>query len=378
MSVAMSSRHPKEAFEFIKFYCYSDPGAQIIARNGGVPAFPSDKALAIYKETVTVPGVDYLFKANIGPEQGFTPKYGELNDAYKAEVIDALVNNQSMDQAIQRYIDRRAEILAEPIAAAHPIHRAPLSVPGGWIPELQDGDASYRAAIVNRSRFNREERVAGYLFLLPNFVGFLVFLAAPIFIGFAVSLTNYTGFGWPKFTGFLNYARMLSDSDFLAALRNNVFYSFTSVPLTLAVALLLALMLNTDLFGAGTFKTVFFFPNLTSMVAVGAVWLQIFESTSGPVNQLLMALGVHNPPKWFWGSDTALITIVIVVVWKQAGFYMILFLGGLKSIPSHLYEAARMDGANAWQSFWHITWPMLYPHHVHGDHPGLHRLLPGL
>ena len=74
-----------------------------------------------------------------------------------------------------------------------------------------------------------------------------------------------------------------------------------------------------------------------------------------------MALGMEHPPKWFWGVGTALITVVIVVVWKQAGYYMVMFMGGLKNIPANLYEAAKIDGANAWQAFWHVTWPMLSP-----------------
>lgn len=120
-------------------------------------------------------------------------------------------------------------------------------------------------------------------------------------------------------------------------------------------------MLNRKLYGGGFFKTVYFFPNLTSMVAVGCVWLQIFATKNGPVNQLLETLGIENPPKWFWATSTALLSIIIVVVWKQAGYYMILFMGGLKNIPAHLYESAKMDGAGPWATFWHVTWPMLSP-----------------
>lgn len=211
------------------------------------------------------------------------------------------------------------------------------------------------------SPLNRPERRAGYLFLLPNFVGFLIFTAIPVFGGFAISLTDFTGFGTPDIIGFENYVQMFSDTDFLIALRNNFFYSFTSVPLTILFALLLALALNTALFGADLFKTIYFFPNLTSMVAVGVVWLQIFEPSSGPLNQFLVSLGIENPPRWFWSTETAMISIVVVVVWRQAGFYMVMFLGGLKTIPETLYQAADIDGANTWQKFWHVTWPMLSP-----------------
>lgn len=212
------------------------------------------------------------------------------------------------------------------------------------------------------SRLNRREWLAGYLFLLPNFIGFLVFTGVPVIMGFIISLTDYTGFGSANFVGFDNYLKMFTDSDFKIALQNNLFYSLTSVPFTILFALLLALMLNRKMYGGSAFQTIYFFPNLTSMVAVGCVWLQIFDSKKGPVNQFLMnVLGIDNPPKWFWGTSTALLTVVIVVVWKQAGYYMIMFMGGLKNIPSHLYEAAKIDGANSWQAFWNVTWPMLSP-----------------
>lgn len=211
------------------------------------------------------------------------------------------------------------------------------------------------------TKLQRKEWVAGYLFLLPNLIGFFVFTGVPVIIGFIVSLTDYTGFGKLNFIGLDNYIRMFSDSNFTIALKNNLVYTFTSVPLTILFSLMLALMLNQKMYGANVFKTVYFFPNLTSMVAVGCVWLQLLNSKSGPVNQLLMSLGVENPPKWFWGTTTALASIVIVVVWKQAGYYMIMFLGGLKNIPAHLYESAKIDGATSTKAFWHITWPMLSP-----------------
>ena len=209
--------------------------------------------------------------------------------------------------------------------------------------------------------YQKKEWCAGFLFLLPNLIGFLVFTGAPVVMGFLISLTDYSGFGDFNFIGFSNYIRMFQDGSFQIALKNNLIYSITTVPLTMAFALSLALMLNRKLYGGGFFKTVYFFPNLTSMVAVGCVWIQIFATKNGPVNQLLRAIGIENPPKWFWATSTALLSIVIVVVWKQAGYYMILFLGGLKNIPAELYEAAKMDGAGPWQCFKKVTWPMLSP-----------------
>jgi multiple sugar transport system permease protein/alpha-1,4-digalacturonate transport system permease protein len=214
-----------------------------------------------------------------------------------------------------------------------------------------------------RSRLEKQEAITGYLFLLPNFIGFLVFTCAPIIIGLYISFTEYSGFGSPKWLGLANYLRMFRDSQFKAALLNNLLYSVTSVPLTILVALLLALMLNKGLFGNGLFKTIYFFPNLTSMVAVSCVAMLLFEPVQGPINRLLLGFGVPEEylPQWFFSTKSALMTVVLVVVWKQAGYYMIMFLGGLKNIPPHLYEAAKIDGANTWDCFRHVTWPMLSP-----------------
>ena len=224
------------------------------------------------------------------------------------------------------------------------------------------------------SRAARREAISGYLYLLPNFIGFFIFTAIPIILGLLISFTDYNGFKC-NFVGLHNYIKMFGDSQFKAALVNNLIYSLVSVPLTIAFSLILALALNRKLFGGGFFKTVFFFPNLTSMVAIGCIAMLLFQPVDGPVNQVLRGIGIaqEHLPKWFMSTKTALLTVIIVVVWKQAGYYMIMFMGGLKSIPNHLYEAAQIDGANSWKLFWHA-----FPHNLHGNHPLLYRILPGI
>ncbi|MDR0524660.1 MAG: sugar ABC transporter permease [Spirochaetaceae bacterium] len=209
----------------------------------------------------------------------------------------------------------------------------------------------------------KQEARTAYLYLLPNFLGFLVFTAAPVGMGLLISFTDYSGFGFPNITGFENYRKLFRDSQFLAALGNNLFYSLTCVPLTVFAGLGLALLLNQGLPGRGLFKTLCFFPNLTSMVAVGCVAMLLFDPVKGPINSFFISLGIPAEalPSWFFSSKQALFTVVIVVVWKQAGYYMIMFLAGLQNIPKHLYEAALIDGANTWRCFCHVTWPMLSP-----------------
>jgi multiple sugar transport system permease protein/alpha-1,4-digalacturonate transport system permease protein len=209
----------------------------------------------------------------------------------------------------------------------------------------------------------KHEALTGYLYLLPNFIGFLIFTGIPVLIGFFISFTDYTGFPGASFVGLLNYIKMFKDSQFISALKNNIFYSITCVPLTVFFSLFLALIVNKNIFIPGLFKTLYFFPNLTSTVAVSCVFMLLFEPNNGPINHFLSYVGIPNEmlPQWFFSSKTALITVVIIVVWKQAGYYMIMFLAGLKNINRNLYEAARIDGAGSWQCFQYVTWPMLTP-----------------
>lgn len=201
----------------------------------------------------------------------------------------------------------------------------------------------------------------GYLFLMPNFGGFFVFLVIPIIMGFVISLTNYDGYAKFDFVGFQNYIHMFTDEYFLVSLKNNILYTAVTVPATVILALLLACALNIGLKGTAVFRTLFFFPTISSMIAVGIVWALLFNPVQGPVNQALMAIGISSPPRWLASTKWALWAIMLVAIWKQAGYYMVMILAGLKAIPSQLYESAKMDGANSIMRFFKITLPMLSP-----------------
>lgn len=205
------------------------------------------------------------------------------------------------------------------------------------------------------------EYIKGYLFILPNFIGFFVFMAIPIIMGFVISLTDYNGFNQMNFVGFKNYIDMFQDEYFRVSLWNNIVYTLVTVPGTIVVSLALALAVNMGIKGSNIFKTMFFLPNITSMVAVGIVWAMIFNPQTGPINNLLRSIGIENTPMWLSSSSTALPTIMIVSIWKQAGYYMIIFLAGLQAIPKQLYEAASIDGASGISKFFKVTLPMLSP-----------------
>ena len=201
----------------------------------------------------------------------------------------------------------------------------------------------------------------GYLFLLPNFIGFFIFMAIPIIMGLIISFTDYNGFSQFNFIELKNYIDMFRDEYFLVSLGNNLLYTAVTVPGIVVFALLLAVAVNTGIRCSGLFKTMFFLPNISSMVAVGIVWAMLFNPTMGPINNFLRSLGIENPPQWISASDSALWSIMLVDIWKKAGYYMVILLAGLQSIPKQLYEAASIDGAGAVKKFFKITLPMLSP-----------------
>lgn len=203
--------------------------------------------------------------------------------------------------------------------------------------------------------------LTAYAFLLPNFIGFLIFTLIPIVCSMGLSFMEWDSSNPMVFVGFDNFKRLVTDETFKISLGNTVYYSIFTVPLTMAAALGLALILNQKMKGINLFRTVFFFPHVASLVAIAVVWNLLFHPTLGPINNILRFLGVQNPPGWTASIQWAMPVIIIVSIWKSMGYYMILYLSGLQAIPGELYEAAEMDGANAFQRFKNITLPMLTP-----------------
>lgn len=209
-----------------------------------------------------------------------------------------------------------------------------------------------------------QRNLTAYSFILPNFLGFAVFTLGPIIFAFILAFMEWDGNHPIKFVGLENFIEMFQNHRFLAALKNTVIYSLATVPLTLAVALVLAILLNTNIKCRNFFRTVMFFPYVASLVAVTAVWNMLFSpSKSGPVNMLLYALGCPSDklPMWAAGKSWVMFTIILFSVWKNMGYYMVIYLAGLQGINGELYEAAELDGANRWQRFCNVTIPQLRP-----------------
>jgi ABC-type sugar transport system permease subunit len=207
----------------------------------------------------------------------------------------------------------------------------------------------------------RRNTLIGWTFILPNFLGFLAFTLIPVLAAFALAFMEWTSFSSPTWVGLANFERMLGSDSFWVALRNTLLYALGHVPLTLALALILAMLLNRKLKGIAFFRVAIFFPYITSLVAVAVVWNMLFSPDSGPINQFLQFVGVAHPPGWTSSSDWAMPAVILTSVWRDMGYYMILYLAGLQAIPTELYEAAEVDGASAWQRFWNVTLPSLRP-----------------
>jgi multiple sugar transport system permease protein len=201
----------------------------------------------------------------------------------------------------------------------------------------------------------------GWSFILPNFLGFAVLTLAPVIAAFGLAFMDWDSYNTPEWIGLKNFQRLLHDESTKIALRNTAFYAAGHVPLTILAALGLALLLNRKLAGVRFFRAAAFFPYITSMVAVAVVWNMLFNPEFGPVNQFLHAIGVDNPPGWTSSTTWAMPAVIVTSVWRDMGYYMVLFLAGLQAIPQEHYEAAKVDGANAWQRFRAVTLPGLRP-----------------
>lgn len=207
----------------------------------------------------------------------------------------------------------------------------------------------------------RRENLVGYAFMLPWLLGFVLIVGGPVVVSLYLSFTDYSILGDPEWIGLENYERMFtSDPRFWAALRVTFTYLIVSVPLVQAFALFLATVLNRGIRGLTVYRALFYVPSLIGgSVAIAILWRFIFQG-DGLLNNFLGAIGIDTDYSWIGTPSTALSTLILLNVW-QFGAAMIIYLAGLRQIPTELYEAATMDGAGTWRKFVSITLPMLSP-----------------
>ncbi len=211
------------------------------------------------------------------------------------------------------------------------------------------------------TRWMRTETFAAWAFMAPGLLIIGVFVLWPILYGIPLSLTDYSVIGETHYVGFENYVTAVHDRSFLISLWNSLVYVLI-VPCIQIISILMAILVNTRLPLIKAFRAAYYVPVVTSMVAVALMWSWLFSS-NGVVNYILMQLGViQEQVGWLSTSSTALYALMFITLWKGLGYYMVLYLAGLQSIPSELYEAAMIDGASRWQTVLRITIPLLRPH----------------
>jgi len=216
------------------------------------------------------------------------------------------------------------------------------------------------------SKNRRREMLAAFWFLLPNVIGFVLFMVGPLLASLGISFLEWNLLTPPKWLGLANFVKLVSDEDFWHSLRATLYYILGSVPLGIVSALALALALNQKLSGIRFYRTIYFIPVVSSMIAVALMWRWMYNPTSGILNYMLDLFfkWLHlpfTPPDWLQSRTWAMPAIIFMSVWKSLGYNMVLFLAGLQGIPTHLYEAAEIDGATSWHKFRNITLPLLTP-----------------
>jgi len=241
------------------------------------------------------------------------------------------------------------------------------------------------AAIYFRATAKQADRMVGWMYLSPNLVGFLAFFAFPLAFSLVISFFDWDGLTNPTFVGLENYGATLVDPLFHQSLTNIFWFMVLAVPLSVASALILAVLIHTNYPGVKMFRAVFFVPSVAGVIGVTLIWKRLFNAQTGTINWVLGTWGewinsvlpgdplpqqveigwLSDPsapfglPDYWWMPSVALMTVVIVFSWAQFGFNTVLFSAGLQSISKELYEAAELDGANAWQRFRNVTLPSL-------------------
>ncbi|MDP6507550.1 MAG: sugar ABC transporter permease [Chloroflexota bacterium] len=202
--------------------------------------------------------------------------------------------------------------------------------------------------------------VAGYLFITPSLIFIAIFVIGPIIGTLWYSLTSYDLMSSPRYIGLANFERIIDDDRFSRSMTNSLLFAFGTVPTGVVTSLLLAALINRQIRGIYAFRALFYMPVVSSFVSVSLIWLWMYEPQMGLLNDALEALGLPRL-KWMRSAQTAMLSIIIMSVWKNMGLNMVIYLAGLQGVPPHLYESSEIDGAGRISQFLRITVPLLAP-----------------
>lgn len=216
-------------------------------------------------------------------------------------------------------------------------------------------------------KWDPDQQWDAYLFLLPSFIGFLIFVAAPVIGSLGLSFVRWNLLTSPSFVGLSNYAQLISrDRIFHKVMWNTLYFTATIVPLQLALGLILAVALNQAIRGLSFYRTIYFMPVVTNIVAAAMIFQWMFNRDFGIVSAMIWKLAEVTglpiqPPDWLNSTFWAKPAVVLLTLWKNTGFTMVIYLAGLQAIPQELYDAAKVDGAGGWHRFRYVTIPMVSP-----------------
>jgi ABC-type sugar transport system permease subunit len=200
------------------------------------------------------------------------------------------------------------------------------------------------------------------LFLLPAALVLVLFMGVPMVNAIILSFQSWNGMSPPVWAGFNNYATLFKDRIFLLALGNTAYFTVATVVFQTVIPLLIASLLNSGVRGSTLFRTLYFMPVIISLAISGLLWAMIYEPNFGVLNSALRTIGLGRYAQlWLASRTTVMPSVIIVSIWQSLGFYLVIYFAALQNIPRELYEAAAMDGANAWQRLIHVTVPMLRP-----------------
>ncbi len=220
-------------------------------------------------------------------------------------------------------------------------------------------EATGRPGFFKRNKVR--EALEAYILILPTVIGLILFTAGPILASLYFSFTNWNLLSPPKWRGFDNYIELFTkDPLFWVTIKNTAYYVLGTVPTGAVLALLLAIALNQKIKGLAIFRTIYFIPVVSSVVAISVLWSWLYQADFGLINQLLRSLGFKGVG-WLSSPTWAMPAVIIMSIWHGLGYNIVIFIAGLQSIPQDYYEAARIDGATAWQNFRHITIPLVSP-----------------
>lgn len=219
-----------------------------------------------------------------------------------------------------------------------------------------------KSAPARMSTQARKYTMYGIIFALPWMIGFLAFTVYPIIASIVYSFTDFNGFAIKEFVGVENYVRFFTDEKSLKSLWNTLYMCVFSLPANIVFSLCMALLLSLNVKGQSVFRTIFYIPSVVSVVAASMVWVWVLNPSYGILNKFLMAIGVpaSSVPGWMFDPNWTKPALILMGMWGSGGM-MLIFLASIKGVPQSLYEAAELDGANAWKKFWHITMPGISP-----------------